>query len=236
MLGCEAMRSGAFFLCLLAAAAVLAQDPVPPELKGTEKVAVVLARVAEAQARVQTITARFEQVRESRLLAAPSRSRGVFYFVAPDSVRWEYQSPRPMQVVIADGVAITYRPGEKRAERMEIGRMQRRVFRFLGAAEPLDTLKRYFSFTFRDAGDDSAYQFVLDPGTVALKRRLKQVEVAVDRARFIPVAVSYVEADGDRTAYTFHDVELNRPVATELFALHLPGDVQVVEIKLAARE
>ncbi len=230
------MRGGASLLCLLAALSAPAQDPVPAELKGTEKVAAVLDRVAEAQSRVSTMTARFEQVRESRLLAAPSVSRGVFYFAAPDSVRWQYQSPRPMEVVIADGVAITYRPEEKRAERIEIGRMQRRVFRFLGAAEPLDTLKRYFSFTFRDAGERRDYEFLLDPVSVALKRRLQRVEVVIDRTRFIPVAVSYVEADGDRTAYTFHDVVLNQPVSETLFALDLPGDVNVVEVKLASRE
>lgn len=230
------MRVGTLLLCLSAAATAWAQDPVPPELRGTEKVAAVLERVAEAQSRVSTMTARFEQVRESRLLAAPSRSRGVFYFAAPDSVRWEYQSPRPMEVVIADGVAVTYRPEEKRAERVEIGRMQRRVFRFLGAAEPLDTLKRYFSFTFRDAGEGRDYEFVLDPVSVALKRRLQRVEVVIDRTRFIPIAVSYVEADGDRTAYTFYDVVLNQPVPERLFALELPGDVSVVEVKLASRE
>lgn len=230
------MRVGALCLCLSAATTAWAQDPVPADLKGTEKVAAVLERVAEAQSRVSTMTARFEQVRESRLLAAPSRSRGVFYFAAPDSVRWEYQSPRPMEVVIADGIAVTYRPEEKRAERVEIGRMQRRVFRFLGAAEPLDTLKRYFSFTFRDAGEGRDYQFVLDPSSVALKRRLQRVEVVIDRARFIPVAVSYVEADGDRTAYTFHDVVLNQAVPETLFAVDLPSDVSVVDVKLASRE
>ncbi len=230
------MRSAVFFLYLFAAVSTKAQDPLPPELKGTDKVAAVLARVAEAQSRVSTMTARFEQTRESRLLAAPSVSRGVFYFASPDSVRWEYQSPRPMQVVIARGVAITYRPEEKRAERVEIGRMQRRVFRFLGAAEPLDTLKRYFSFTFRDAGEGRDWEFLLDPATGALKRRLQRVEVRIDRARFIPVAVSYVEADGDRTAYTFHDVVINGPVPEGLFALQLPADVNVVDVKLASRE
>lgn len=223
-------------LCLLAASQASAQDPLPPALKGTEKVAAVLERVAEAQSRVSTMTARFEQVRESRLLAAPSVSRGVFYFAAPDSVRWEYSSPRLMEVVIANGVAITYRPEEKRAERLEIGRMQRRVFRFLGAAEPLDTLKRYFSFTFRDAGEGRDWEFLLQPVSVTLKRRLQLVEVVIDRTRFIPVAVTYVEADGDRTSYTFHDVVLNQPLAETLFAVNLPADVNVVDVKLASRE
>lgn len=230
------MRIGALFLFVLAALPAWAQDPVPPELKGTDKVAAVLERVAQAQARVQTITAGFEQVRESRLLAAPSRSRGLFYYRSPDFVRWEYQTPRPMAVVIAHGVALTYRPEEKRAERVEIGRMQRRVFRFLGAAEPLDTLKRYFSFTFRDGGEGSHYQFLLSPATVTLKRRLQRVEVTVDRTRFIPIAVAYVEADGDKTSFSFHDVALNGPVGDDLFALSLPADVQVVEVKLASRD
>jgi outer membrane lipoprotein carrier protein len=223
-------------MTLLLAVPVTAQGPLPPELKGGEKLAAILQRVSEAQLGTATLEARFEQRRVSRLLAEPSVMTGRFYFRAPDHVRWEYTSPRLMTVLINEGVAITYRPAEKRAERVEVGRVQRRVFRLMGAAEPLDALRQYFSFTLRDPGDGANFALVLRPTVPQIKKRMQEVTVEIDRARFLPVALSYSEPDGDTSSYAFTDVVRNQPIADERFVLDLPAGVEVVTIKLRSGE
>lgn len=228
------MRRVAGFLCVVLAAVAPAQGPLPADLRGAEKLAALVERVSEAQVGVRTLQARFEQRKTSRLLAEPSVSQGRFYYKAPGLVRWEYESPRPMTVLLAEGVALTYRPAEKRAERVEVGRMQRRVFRFLGAAEPLDRLRQNFSFTLRDAGEGSNYMLLLNPTAHLIKKRIRQVELEIDRVRMMPVAVSYIEADGDSTAYRFTDIVTDEPLADDFFKLDLPDDVQVVEMKLGS--
>ncbi len=227
----------AVWLCLLLLSSpALGQDPLPGSVRGGEKVAAIVQRVSQAQAGTKTLQAQFEQRRTSRLLAEPSVSRGRFYFKAPDQVRWEYEPPHQMSVLLTGGVALTYRPAEKRAERIEVGRRQRKVFRFLGAAEPLEELKRYFAFTLRDRGDDSNFLLTLDPASHLLKKHVKKVEVEIDRTRFIPVAVVYTEPDGDSTEYVFRDVVRNEPLPEGLFQIELPPDVQVVEMKLKSRD
>lgn len=229
-------RAGILILVLSAATWAAAEEPLPPGLKGGEKLATLLQRVSEAQRELTTLQASFEQRKVSHLLTEPSVMSGRFYFRAPDKVRWEYTSPRQMTVVISGGVAITYRPAEKRAERLEVGRMQRKVFRMMGAAEPLDALRQYFSFTLRDPGDDSNYSLILRPIAYQLKKRLTEVGVEIDRASFIPVALSLTEADGDSTAYAFTALQRNAELADGLFTLDLPADVVIVSIKLHAGE
>ena len=229
-------RCAALILALNVAAWAAAEAPLPPGLRGGEKLAALLQRVSEAQREITTLQADFEQRRVSHLLAEPSVMSGRFYFRAPDEVRWEYTSPRQMTVVISDGVAITYRPAEKRAERLEVGRMQRKVFRMMGAAEPLDALRQYFSFTLRDPGDDANYTLILRPVVVMIKKRVAEVTVEIDRKSFLPVALSLTEADGDTTAYAFSAVQRNPEIADSLFTLTLPPDVQVVKIKLHSGE
>lgn len=236
MLGFPFMRRLAWVLCAAIAAWASGQEPLPPDLRGAEKLAALVQRVTQVQAGTTTLQARFEQRKTSRLLAEPTVSRGRFYYKNPDMVRWEYETPRPMTVLLAGGVVITYRPAEKRAERVEVGRMQRRVFRFVGAAEPLDRLKQSFSFTFRDPGDDSNYTLLLNPTSHLIKKRLRQVELEIDRVRMMPVAVSYIEADGDSTAYRFTEIVTNQPIEDRFFTLALPDDVQVVEVKLGSHE
>ena len=228
--------AAALLTVLVAATVAVADQPLPPELKGGEKLNALLARVTETQHATTSLEARFEQRRVSRLLAEPSVTSGSFYYRAPDQVRWEYTTPRRMTVLLQEGVAITYRPDEKRAERVEVGRMQRRFFRMMGAAEPLDALRQYFSFTLRDAGGSANYALVLRPTIAQLKKRISELTVEIDRAAYLPVAVSYAEADGDTTQYLFTEIRRNQPVAAEQFALDLPADVKVVELKLRSAE
>ncbi len=238
-------------LLLAPLAGALAADgataPAPPHrppareqsldnLHGAEKLTALIRNVSQVQAATKTLVADFEQRKVSHLLAAPSVSQGRFYFEAPDKVRWEYTAPRPMTVLLSGGVAITYRPLEKRAERIEVGRVQRKVFRFLGASEPLEELERYFAFTFIDRGPGHDYTLSLKPTAHVIKKRIREVEVDIDRETFLPVAVSYSETDGDSTAYAFHAIVRNKPLDAGLFRLELPPDVQVVEMKLHAGE
>jgi outer membrane lipoprotein carrier protein len=226
----------ALALALAAATLGAAEEPLPPNLKGGEKLAALLERVAQAQREIKTLQASFEQRKVSHLLAEPSVMSGRFYFRAPDHVRWEYLTPRQMTVVITGGVAITYRPAEKRAERIEVGRMQRKVFRLMGAAEPLDALRQYFAFTLRDPGDDANYTLLLRPTGFQLKKRLSEVGVEIERATFLPIALSLQEADGDSTSYAFSGVQRNLPLDDGLFSLALPPDVTIVNLKLHAGE
>lgn len=212
------------------------QEPLPEGLKGADKLNALIKRVSQVQSAIGTLQSDFEQRKTSRLLAAPSVGRGKFYFKAPDTVRWEYFSPRPMTVLLAEGVALTYRPVEKRAERVEVGRMQRRIFRFIGAAQPLDQLKAHFSFTFADPGKDRNYLLILNPTTMQIKKRLKSLELEIDRKTFMPVRVAYVEADGDTTSYVFTNIAANQPIPAEFFKLDLPPDVAVVKMKVGSQD
>ena len=223
-------------LSMLVCSQALAQEPLPPGLRGVEKLAALVRRVSQVQTSLATLNADFEQTRTSHLLAAPSVSHGRFYFRAPDSVRWEYDAPREMTVLITGGVAITYRPAEKRAERIEVGRAQRRVFRFISAAEPLDKLMQHFTFVFHDPLGDGNYLLELRPAALMMKKRLRSVTLEIERATYLPIKVSYTETDGDSTAYSFSNVRLNQPQPPDLFTLTMPPDVQVVQIKLGSGE
>jgi outer membrane lipoprotein carrier protein len=225
---------GALFVACSSAA--FAQEPLPPNLRGAEKLAALIQRVSQIQASAKTLTANFEQVRTTRLLAEPSRSRGRFYFRAPDAVRWEYEAPRPMTVLLEGGVALTYIPAEKRAERIEVGRAQRRVFRFLSAAEPLEQLKAYFRFTFRDPGAAGNYTLLLEPTAHTIKKRVHSLTIEIDRNRLLPIAVSYTEADGDTTSYVFTDIILNQPQPEGMYSVDLPADVKIVSLRIGGGE
>jgi outer membrane lipoprotein-sorting protein len=224
-------------LVALAAAPLAAQDTEIEALRGSEKLAAILKRVASAQAEIRTLQADFEQRRVSRLLAEPSVSQGRLYLRVPDQVRWEYLSPRTMTVLIAGGYATTYRPDERRAERVAIGRMQRRVFHYMTVTEPLDELRDHFSFTFRDPiGTKGHYQLILKPTGPIIARRISELAIEIDRREYLPLSFSYTEPDGDSTSYKFRNVVRNGEIDEAMFSLELPPDVEVVEVAVKRAE
>jgi hypothetical protein len=64
-----------------------------------------LASVHRAVSAIQTIQASFVQTRTLKILRKPLVSRGVIAFRRPNDLRWEYQSPLPVLLVVRAGEA-----------------------------------------------------------------------------------------------------------------------------------
>ena len=109
---------------------------------GSQRLPALVERVKAEQQKLKTLEARFVQHQESSLLAAPEKSTGVFSYAAPDRVRWEYQSPNPISVVIRGEEMTTWYRDLKRAETLKVGRYSNQVFKYLGASGNMQTLAR----------------------------------------------------------------------------------------------
>lgn len=226
-------------LAAAAAAAAPAQappDPRDPKLSGVARVEALMARVKLEQEKVKTLEAGFTQRQESSMLVEPDLSKGVFSYSAPDTVRWEYTSPKPISVVIDGEQMLTWYRDLGRAERLKVGRYSNQVLKYLGASGSFDTLLDYFRV--RVAFPDDArepYRMELLPRYDRIARRLSSMVVWIDPERFLPVRMRYVAGDGDVTEYEFHDLKVNANLPADRFDLDLPAGVEVREIDLARK-
>lgn len=202
-------------------------DPLAPGLSGAERLQALLDRVKQQQKQVRTIEARFIQHRVSSMLLAPEQSSGTFSYAAPDRVRWDYQVPTPITVVIRGSEMTTWYRDLKRAETLKIGRYSNQVFKFMGASGSMDTLLEYFTVELtlpKEKGDP--YRLKLLPRYERIKKRIKSMRVDIDSERFFPNHLEYQEADGDSTSYDFKDFQWNPALPADRFALQLPPGVE----------
>src|SRR5262245_39570473 len=115
------MRRGLRLLAILAAVPLLAApargeaakaktppDPDAPGLSLPERSAALLDRIRLEQKELESLEADFVQLRESEFLAAPEESRGRFAYSAPDHVRWDYLSPKPVSLVLDENEMLTW--------------------------------------------------------------------------------------------------------------------------------
>jgi outer membrane lipoprotein carrier protein len=214
------------------AVSIVAAFPAPKtvsidDLEGGAKLDALIERVVERQRALRTLEAEFVQLKESSLLLEAAESTGVFLFRAPDLVRWDYRQPDSMVVLFAEDTVTTYHPAQARAEQIKVSNKQRRFVRVLAGTQPLDDLTSHFSITLADPGGQAHYQLTLRPVGNILSKKLRSVEIEVDRELFLPVVIEYNEADGDSTRYEFKKMIINPEIDDSRFDLELGADVKL---------
>ena len=212
------------------AAAICAFGVVIPAQ--AETLAQVIKKVQETQKKTMTLQASFRQEKELALLSKPEVSTGTFTFSRPSNVLWTYDAPKRVQMVIAGGTMTTYYPELLKAERIDVKRFEDRIFKYMGATGAIDELARYFDFTFTDQKAKSLYVLDLTPKTKAVAKRVQRIKLWIDKTTYLTSKIEYVEGDGDITRYEFTKIRINEPVPASRFALSLPSNVKVEQMKI----
>jgi outer membrane lipoprotein-sorting protein len=215
-------------LCAATMAAPLsaANKPAPISLEE------VVKNVQEQQKKTRTVQATFRQEKELALLAKPEVSTGTFVYSKPNHVLWNYDAPKRVTMLIANGTLTTYYPDLNKAEAVDVKRFEDRIFRYMGVSGAIDELARYFDFTFTDNAASRTYVLDLMPKSRVVARRVRRIKIWIDKQSYLTSRLEYVEGDGDTTRYEFTNVKLNQPIEQSRFTLNLPADVRVEQIKL----
>ncbi len=203
----------------------------PSDVQATPVLARILQAFDRAQLDTSTLVAAFTEKKELKLLARPVLSRGELYYNRPNQVRWEYIEPDHKVFVITEDMYLAYYPALKRAEEVPIKKfVGKRLFRFIGLGQSIDELGKYYEFQLAPQSDlKDTHLLILVPRKKKLRERVAEMKIWVDTSTFLPRQLQYVEADGDSTLLTFHDIRTNEKVAANRFRLELPKDVVVSE-------
>jgi len=191
----------------------------------------ILAAFDRAQSETGTLVARFTETKHVRLLARPVESRGVFYYHHPNQVRWEHLEPDAKILVITQTLYRAYYPALKRAEEIPFSAfVGKRVFRFIGVGQSTEDLRKYYSIRLSPDNDlAGTHLLALSPRRKRIQDRVREVNIWVDAATYLPRRIEYREADGDSTTLTFDEIRRNVEIASSRFQLDLPRDVRVSE-------
>lgn len=203
-------------------------------LEGGDKVHALIDQVVVAQRAMRSLQADFVQIKNSDLLLEEVSSRGRFTYLAPDRVRWDYENPDGMVVSFADDMVTTYYPDRNRVENVKISRRNRKFVRVLAGTQPLDDLATNFSIALADPGPPRPYRLRLEPTHSVLRRRLREVNLEIDRDLLLPVVVEYHAADGDSTRYEFRNMLVNPDVEASDFVLELGDEVEIEMVDISS--
>jgi outer membrane lipoprotein-sorting protein len=189
----------------------------------------VLAAFDLAQDKVRTLSADFVQVTTNPMFVEPVRAEGRFFMTKPDSIRWEYRTPEEMSFVIANDRYTGYFPARKKAEKKNVQRYSKKIFRYFGLGQSsADLLKAYdITLTEPEEGSDGTHLLVLEPKKRRARKRVERVRFWLDAKSYLPVKVEYRGKDGGTRVVEFTEVRVNPDLAANLFTVQIPSDVTV---------
>jgi outer membrane lipoprotein-sorting protein len=188
--------------------------PLRPDAGGASASAldVMLARVSQARATLQTLVGPFTQERTIGLLASKVTSRGELTLVRPDRLRWELFSPDDVVYFLGpEGLAYRTRNGG--------GQVPKVTPKLAAALEDLRTVlggdigelrQRYDLELESGAADEPTFRATPRTGQRDLRLQSVTFTLAADLVR--PKRATLVESARDRTEIVFGDLTKNAQV------------------------
>jgi len=179
------------------------------------------ARVRIAEAKRQTIRARFTETTISSLLVKPLVSEGTLLGAKPASLLMTYTSPEP-KTIVADGrrLLVTW-PGRDEREQVDISEIMKRVNHYFVDANPGQLRKSFTVHAFVDPEAPASYQIDLVPTRKQIRQGLERLQIWITRDPLLLSQIRMTFAGGDTTTIRIEHAELNVTLPADAFDIGL---------------
>jgi len=168
-------------------------------------------------ANIKTIQSRFVQKKFMKILAKPLISEGRFYYVAPDSFRWEYLKPLRSVVIaykddtrryiLSGGKMIEDKTGGMQAMKIVLGEVA-------GWMSGKFDQNPSFAATLKEGTNT---QITLTPVGKSMSGMIEKIEITVSKKAAAVKSVKIIENANAFTQIDFTDVEINKVISSSVF-------------------
>ena len=164
---------------------------------------------------VTSVRAEFVQEKHMEILARPLVSKGIFYFKAPNSLRWEYRSPVQSILLMHDGRTKRYLKRNGAIIEDEGAHLQ-------SMQVVLQDISQWLSGRFEEnpafsASLEPGRKIVLRPKEKSLATMIQRIELILSDRPGIISAVMIYEGKKSYTRFEFKNAVLNQALQDSIF-------------------
>lgn len=178
----------------------------------------VMSQLSQAAAKMQTMQCGFVQEKTSSMLAEPSVSEGVMWYVAPDKMRWEYISPNPFALVVNGKRIVKVTNGKAEVLEGKSNRMFQGIVNIIMGSASGKKLFDTSAFDITLFDDGVFWKAEMTPKRRDMKRMFSKLVFRFDKATNGISCVEFIEASGDVTEIRFEDIKMNEAIGEKVFA------------------
>lgn len=171
--------------------------------------------IKKAAENIVSVKAEFVQQKHMEILVRPLVSDGVFYFRAPNSLRWEYRSPVQSILLMHDGRTNRYIKRNGTVTEDASAHLQSMQVVLQDIAQWLNgRFDENPAFSIRL---EPGRQIVLSPREKSLAMMIQRIELVLSDRPGIIKSVTIYEGEQSFTKLEFNNVKLNQPLEDSLF-------------------
>jgi outer membrane lipoprotein-sorting protein len=168
-------------------------------------------------ANIKTIKARFVQKKSMKILSKPLISQGLFYYVAPDSFRWEYLKPlRSVVITYKDDTKRYIASGGKMIEDKTGGVQAMKIVlnEIAGWMSGKFDQNPSFAATLKEG----AYtEITLTPVGKSMAGMIEKIKITLSKKDTAVKSVKIIESANAFTQIDFSDVQINKVISDKTF-------------------
>jgi len=193
-----------------------------------------LERVRIAQAGLETLKARLEQVKSYPQLGIEDPVERGFLYFEPGKMRLEIQEPEVRILLVKSGKYVLYQPRIRQAISGKLeGQGTKGLFPGLLTGSPESFRELEKSYSASDRGEETLDErrvhhltFRARPGVQVY---CQEIDLFIDTALLFPVRQKCREANQSEITLTLADIERNTPLERSLFEVEIPDGVERIE-------
>lgn len=205
----------AWIASLLLCLPLCAAPPSPKEL---------VERFDIAQAKVTSLQAPFTLTLRRAMLKTPTVTKGTLYLHGSEFVHFSFAPPEDLILHITPKELVSFSPGAGAGERLKIGFIRNHDRRFLGLGQRLADLSDYFRLSVGDGREvPGSYLATLVPRSYNMKKRFQALYIWIDREKYLPRQIIWVERSGDTWLLELGPLQLNQPIPGAVMNFKVPA-------------
>ena len=175
-------------------------------------------QLRKESANIKTIQANFVQKKFMKILTKPLISEGRFYYIAPDSFRWEYLKPLRSAVIVYKGETRRYTAsGGKMIEDKSGGAQAMKIVLSEVTGWMSGKFDQNPSFTATLKEGTNTTQITLKPVGKSMSGMIEKIEITISQKTATVKSVKIIESANASTLIDFTNVEINKAISSAVF-------------------
>lgn len=171
--------------------------------------------IQEKAGEIKSVKAEFIQEKHLKILAKPLISKGIFYYQAPQSLRWEYSFPLKSILLMHNGHIKRFIKGSEGLRQDSGPKLQ-------AMQVVLQEITLWLSGRFIDNPNFNAVlepslKIVLTPKEKSFATIIQRIELVLSKQPGVIETVRIYEDDSSYTKLIFKNTSLNKPLKESLF-------------------
>ena len=202
-------------LCMYACPSFSSQE----NLESERKLESIIENIKQKEDSLETFTAKFVQIKKTRLLQEPLRSEGLIYFDRTGKMLWKVTEPSPLVVLITENMLIIDYPDLSKTRKISLGNGDNAMKRYFGIGQSTKQLKTNYAIELVSQTDPDTCHLKLIPRKKAVAKYIQTIEVVVSRKSWLPEQIHFEEVTGDRTSLSIYFTLVNGGLPPGIFSL-----------------